>query len=214
MNLKSFLFAALAVIGMGSLAVAQTTAPIAMINLKTDTVAYDGGASVDTNRHGHLVIKVDGRVLLFDSKTHTLSNPIRLVNERLSPQVTPNGHGLAKTYQTEAVPGSGCPVALDWTVGYTMSEGTATVNINGVPTTVKVEKSNQEARWACGSYGGDTASIQTEWAPELGVLVSFKMDMRYRGQSNLVGTKIASITQAARTSQASDRAVVAAASKE
>ena len=213
MNLKTFLFATLAMIGLGSSAVAQTTAPpaIAKVDLKTDAIAYDNGTTIDVNRHGHLIVKSGKWTLLFDPKTHTLTNPIRIVNERIDPQVSPNGHGLAKTYQTEGVPGSNCPVALTWNVGYTMTEGTATVNVNGVPTTVKVEKSNQNATWACGSYGGDTATITTEYAPDLGVIVAFTMDMKYRGQSNLVSARLASVTQAARTSQAGNDAVIATA---
>ena len=213
--LKNFLFATLAMIGLGSSAVAQTALPaVAAVNLKTDQIVYDNGTTIDVNRHGHLIVKSGKWTLLFDPKTHTLTNPIRLVNERIDPQVSPNGHGLAKTYQTEGVPGSNCPVALTWNVGYTVTEGTATVNVNGVPTTVKVEKSSQNATWACGSYGGDTATITTEYAPDLGVIVAFTMDMKYRGQSNLVSARLAGVTQAARTTQAGDGTVVATANKQ
>lgn len=209
--IRTALLSVLAVFGLAS-AIAQTTAPtMAAVNMKTDTVSYDNGTTIEQNRHGHLVIKTGKWTLLFDPKTHTLSNPIRLTNERIDPQVTPNGHGFAKVYQTEAVPGSNCPVSLTWNVGYTVTASTATISVNGVPTSVKTEKSNQNASWACGSYGGDTAIITTEYAPELGVVVAFSMDMKYRGQSNLVTGQLASITQAARTTQVGEGAVVAVA---
>ena len=85
MNLKTFLFATLAMIGLGSSAVAQTTAPpaIAKVDLKTDAIAYDNGTTIDVNRHGHLIVKSGKWTLLFDPKTHTLTNPIRIVNERI-----------------------------------------------------------------------------------------------------------------------------------
>ncbi len=153
-------------------------------------------AKFELNRHGQHVYQVGKYTMLFDPKTLTLSNPIRLTNTKVDAQVTQNADGsFSKTFSTDPVPGSQCPVSLSWKMDYNIVNTTVVTMLNGAMMPVNVQHSEQKGTWACGTYGGDTATLVVDYAPDLGVVVNFTFDMKYRGASNVITAQAAGINR-------------------